>query len=59
MMPTVNAVHGTSIHRRIERAHAVGILPLSSDAQAMPKGTDMPTYPRYRAGGWMTIKMWF
>ena len=49
-------LRGDTLHR-IARAQLVGIRPLKSAAHPIPKGTVIPTYPRYKVGGCTIMRM--
>ncbi len=55
-MPTVRKAQGASAHFRISLIHLLPSWPVISAATAKANGTVMPTKPRYKATGWMTIQ---
>ena len=58
-MPNVRKPHENKAHRRVSTSQPSPTRPVMSAPIAKAKGTVMPTYPRYKIGGWNTTKMWF
>ncbi|CAB4695205.1 unannotated protein [freshwater metagenome] len=55
----VRKPHANNANRRVSLSHRSPTRPVMSAAIANANGTVIPTYPRYKIGGWNNTRMWF
>ena len=59
MMPSVKKPHENNAQRRVSTSQPSPTRPVINAPIANANGTVIPTYPRYKIGGWNTTRMWF
>jgi len=58
-MPVVRNPQAVSVQVRVVRSQVSWWSAAASEAIPTANGTENPTYPTYRTGGWTAIRMWF